>query len=428
MPFAEAPVVVVTPTETGTSDPASIRLKDITTSGFSAIVAKPPNTAVGDDTMTESQLNVGTSWGRSVTFLAAAPGVRQLAGVFLAPRFPGLPGKKWQKIAFAHEFPAPPAFLSSVGVNSVKVNEAWVALEMAETTKYGQVNQDEVVGYIAIESGAATLQSTAGSQVKMAAVVSGRSVRGWKTGKYDVALGTDLSVGAPLAVASQCTHYGGDGGWARLRGTDRRASAWSIHDWQHASFIVAMAAPMGKAAKEVPVSWVAGPFGTCIRVCPGSRPAFGRNRAVQKREVKCYSLNAEQLEDFRCEHLMKPQKYRRCHCGVLSCPKDCSDCEDDEPSDNSEFGESRDSEFELVGCFPLGDGDVTGETEEAADFECRDWTDNSAACRSGLPILDRNHELVSQWVAELKRKRLQSSSKLQLRLISCAAQLDVVTE
>ena len=38
----------------GTTDPASIRLKDITTSGFSAIVAKPPNTAVGDDTMTES--------------------------------------------------------------------------------------------------------------------------------------------------------------------------------------------------------------------------------------------------------------------------------------------------------------------------------------------------------------------------------------
>ena len=38
----------------GTTDPASIRLKDITTSGFSAIVAKPPNTAVGDDSMTES--------------------------------------------------------------------------------------------------------------------------------------------------------------------------------------------------------------------------------------------------------------------------------------------------------------------------------------------------------------------------------------
>lgn len=38
----------------GTSDPASIRLKDITASGFSAIVAKPPKTAQGDHTMTVS--------------------------------------------------------------------------------------------------------------------------------------------------------------------------------------------------------------------------------------------------------------------------------------------------------------------------------------------------------------------------------------
>ena len=43
----------------GTTDPATVRLKDITISGFSAIVAKPPNTAVGDDSMTDSQLNMG---------------------------------------------------------------------------------------------------------------------------------------------------------------------------------------------------------------------------------------------------------------------------------------------------------------------------------------------------------------------------------
>lgn len=49
-----------------------------------------------------------------------------------------------------------------------------------------------------------------------------------------------------------------------------------------------------------------------------------------------------------------------------------------------------------------GDGDVTGETEEAADFKCRDWTDDSAACRSGLPILDRNHGLVSGGATEPK--------------------------
>lgn len=138
---------------------------------------------------------------------------------------------------------------------------------------------------------------------------------------------------------------------------------------------------------EALVSWVAGPFGSCIKVCPGARRAFGTNPAVQKREVKCFALGGEELEDFRCEHLMKPRKYRRCHCGVLSCPANCSNCdEDDEDDESSEFGESRDSEFELVGCFPLGDGDVTGEVEDAADFACRDWTQDDVACRSGLPF------------------------------------------
>eukprot|EP00435_Cladocopium_sp_Y103_P074180 s7_g47.t1 len=196
----------------------------------------------------------------TVTFLAAAVGVRQVGGLWVEVgtqstrrlmysrkkcKATGIPRSKWQKISFAHDFASPPAFLTSiqtlnnengmpekssepwftVAVNRVKDYEAWVSLEMAETSEHGgaQVNQDEVVGYIAIEGGVATLQSSTGAQVTMAAVMSGRTVRGWKTGSYDVALGTDLSAAAPLAVASQCTHYGGDGGWARLRGIISRS-------------------------------------------------------------------------------------------------------------------------------------------------------------------------------------------------------------
>lgn len=233
-PFAEVPVVVVTPaTESGNTDPATVRLKDITTSGFSARVTKPPKTNRGYHT-------------EKVAFLAAAPGVRQLGGlqveagtistqkcVYASNKCPGsgLPGIEWQQINFAYEFPAPPAFLTSVqtlnnkkffaetwltvGVNGVSTSDAWVALERAETTSYGRVNKDEVVGYIAIQGGSATLQSGA---VTMAAAVSGKNVRGWTNEIVDVPFGTDLSVGSPLVVASQCTHYGPDGGWARLQG------------------------------------------------------------------------------------------------------------------------------------------------------------------------------------------------------------------
>ena len=38
----------------------------------------------------------------------------------------GLPGKKWQQIAFAHEFPAPPAFLTSV--QTLNNAETWLTV------------------------------------------------------------------------------------------------------------------------------------------------------------------------------------------------------------------------------------------------------------------------------------------------------------
>ena len=49
-------------------------------------------------------------------------------------------------------------------MNSVNVADAWVALEMAETSSFGglEVNQDEVLGWIAI-LGTDSLQSKTGA-------------------------------------------------------------------------------------------------------------------------------------------------------------------------------------------------------------------------------------------------------------------------
>ena len=55
----------------------------------------------------------------------------------------------------------------------------------------------------------------------MAAARSGSMVRGWQNGKYKVSLPIDLSVTTPLALASQNTRRGGDGGWARVRGMQK---------------------------------------------------------------------------------------------------------------------------------------------------------------------------------------------------------------
>eukprot|EP00438_Fugacium_kawagutii_P024984 Skav225726 [mRNA] locus=scaffold611:56057:56485:+ [translate_table: standard] len=71
-----------------------------------------------------------------------------------------------------------------------------------------------------------------GAQVMMAAALSPRNVKGWDNGVYDVPLGHDLLV-TPLALASQSTHWGSDGGWARIRGQThccwiRRICCWII--------------------------------------------------------------------------------------------------------------------------------------------------------------------------------------------------------
>ncbi|CAK9088592.1 Hypothetical protein SCF082_LOCUS41836, partial [Durusdinium trenchii] len=117
----------------------------------------------------------------------------------------------------------------------------------------------------------------------------------------------------------------------------------------------------------------------------------GLNPAYQKRTVRCMSLEEQPLLAWRCEHLVKPKAFRRCHCGVLSCKPDCqpgTDLDnDDEPDSNTEIGEERDSDFECVGCFPLGPGEeLVAPPAVAADETCIDWAPSNAPCRSGMPF------------------------------------------
>ena len=41
-----------------------------------------------------------------------------------------------------------------------------------------------------------------------------------------------------------------------------------------------------------------------------NNPIFDPNILDTFGQVKCYSLHAEQLDDHKCEHLMKPRKYK----------------------------------------------------------------------------------------------------------------------
>lgn len=236
--FVEVPVVVMLPSSTG-SAPAAIRVRSVSHTGFEATIAEP----YGED---------GVHSDMEVTFLAVAPGIRELgsSGLWLEAGFlstrhlqagakcllNGLQ-RSWASLSFEHSFASRPTLLVevqtmrneqqnvtqqssqpwlTVAVKNLAGTGASMALELAETSQHGAVAQDEEIGYIALEQGSGTFQDlNTGLDVKVASVVSPKVVRGWDDGPVSVMFGADLGT-SPLVLASQSSRYGGDGGWVRL--------------------------------------------------------------------------------------------------------------------------------------------------------------------------------------------------------------------
>lgn len=255
--FSDVPIVVVLPSSEG-SDPAAVRLRGISASGFEAKVVEP----AGND---------GTHVDMNVTYLAALPGVRLLGGTGLMLEAGRISTKKvqaggqcrlsgltpsWEDISFVQGFSSAPALLTTVqtlnneqndittqfsqpwltvAVRDLKSTSARLALELAETSMQGPglQMQAEDIGYVALEQGTGVLQTSGtGASVNVAAVLSPRVVRGWDNGPVGVSLGADLGVTSPLILASQSSRFGGDGGWLRLDLANQPPNA------THAAFLV----------------------------------------------------------------------------------------------------------------------------------------------------------------------------------------------
>jgi len=150
----------------------------------------------------------------------------------------------WASLPFQHAFSSAPALLTAlqtvnneqglpgnsqpwftVAVNKLESAQAQVALDMAETSSYGglSVNQDEVIGYIAVQQGVGSFQPVSASAVNFAVVLSNKVVRGWGQGPVAIPFGADLGA-MPLVVASQASRLGGDGGWLRLSSASSEAA------------------------------------------------------------------------------------------------------------------------------------------------------------------------------------------------------------
>ena len=223
------PVVVVLPSDEG-SQPRSIRIKNVSTTGFDLVAPEP----TGAD---------GTDVAMTVHYMAMEPGTLTLPdGNEIEADFVdtakyqtgfGLSGSSWESVNFDADFSSTPAVITqiqtmnnetanvpvepsvpwlTVAQRSVTANGISIALERAEVND-GSINQSESIGYIAMAGGLqSSFTDVLGNTIEYESIYSSDSIRGWGSCYTVNYINTYTS---PLVIASQITRDGSNGGWVR---------------------------------------------------------------------------------------------------------------------------------------------------------------------------------------------------------------------
>ena len=227
--FDTRPIVLVLPTNQG-GDPSTIRVRNVTTTGFEALQVEP-------------NANDGLHVAMNTAYLAIEPGNHLLpdgsriaalevtTSVFVSPFL----GVSWQGVAFPAPFSATPAVVTQiqtmanetgtppssssipfldVAVQNLGAASLQVALERAESTA-GAVTSSERIGIVAIDNGTnISFVDTFENAVQLQALATPDNIVGWNDGcvvnNYPIAF-----TSTPLAVASQTRRDGNNGGWIR---------------------------------------------------------------------------------------------------------------------------------------------------------------------------------------------------------------------
>lgn len=241
--YEQAPAVFLLPDNTD-PEPAAARVLSVTTdpvagtTSFTAVLAEPPGTGpggpsseihyiaadkglysfpdgtlmeVGEVSVTALQQNFGgTDSFQTVNLATAFPAtpvvLTQITGDANNPAAPELP---WLTVAYES--------------GSTTAGSFRIALERSEVNAGGAVALPETVAYLAIEPGAiAAFVDGGGNTVTGEAqftLLRGTSNAGWDDicflGSYLGIPFLNVYAGPPIVVASEMSHFGGDGGWHR---------------------------------------------------------------------------------------------------------------------------------------------------------------------------------------------------------------------
>jgi len=243
--------VVFTLTGEANTYPSIVRIRNVTTMGFEIAQKEAPNFKNSN-----ADASDGATTPDDVAYFAIEPGSHTICDIQIdvgslsttAFRAKSGGGQSWETITFGpfaadpalllniqtmnntdpadgnQEDPTLPLLATTVNKGSVDGDSAQIALERAEATGTGSgdIVNEEIIGWLA-----ATPNATAGfvpsdgtgTPVLLETLVTGDLINGWNQDGPDGELFTWASAftAAPLAVGSDMSRDGADGGWLRQR-------------------------------------------------------------------------------------------------------------------------------------------------------------------------------------------------------------------
>ena len=229
-PFDVIPIVVSTPSTEGT-EPADLRIRNVTTTGFEVAPVEPPGVDGSHSSMT-------------IDYIAIEPGVTTLPnGTVIAAGFhttsststgTGTTGPDtFDTVPFGVTLSAAPGVVAniqttnnednaipgeisepfmSIGARNSTTTTVQLTLDRSETTNFGTVTVDETIGWIAFPNGSTgTLTDTSGAEIGWDARITPDNITG------NCVTNTFSATPWPNArvVGTKEGRDGGDGGWLR---------------------------------------------------------------------------------------------------------------------------------------------------------------------------------------------------------------------
>ena len=227
------PPVVFAITDENDKDPSTLRIRNVTVSGFEIAQVEPP----GEDGEHKKD-------AKNVHFLAIEPGVHVLGGHTVEVgllssnavvcNFSGCTAS-WDTHGFATPFPNTPIVLAQIqtmtneqgappgdpswpwlttAVRNISTTSFQFALERSEVDDGGLVSGGEAVAYLAIEAGISGTFDTGDTSIEFETILTGNVVDGWSNGCNDVNFQT-VDSNKRLVIATKATRRGNNGGWLR---------------------------------------------------------------------------------------------------------------------------------------------------------------------------------------------------------------------